>query len=334
MEEDLQIADKLSQEKYIGEDSLQKIKTFYSSRLFSIGYELRTLLSAGILLLSTGLGILIYNNIDSIGHMAIILFIAAISITCIGFCYVKRLPYSPEKVDSPTVFYDYILLFGCLSFVSFSGYLQYQYSVFGSYNEVSMLIPAILFFALAYYLDHIGALSLGITCFAAFIGISVTPVELLRRNDFQSWHIITSGLILGALLIVTAILLARRNIKRHFKFTYLNFAIHLLFVSCLSGLAVLNIWPVFIIPFAACIYVGYREAIRDKSFYFLFFTVLYGYIGSWIVFVKIVGQIAKLTTSSYELWAYSILGYGIGSSALSVSILTKKYKELKQGAYI
>jgi hypothetical protein len=100
MSEDIEIVDKLLKEGTLGEASSQKIKSVYSGRLFSVGFELRTLLYSGILLLSTGLGVLVYKNIDSIGHLAIILFIAAISSACIGYSYMKRLPYSNEKVIS------------------------------------------------------------------------------------------------------------------------------------------------------------------------------------------------------------------------------------------
>ena len=231
MTEDIPIAEKLNKDGTLSESGLQKIKSVYDGRFFSVGFELRTLLSAGIVLFSSGIGVLVYKNIDTIGHLVVILFIAAVSADCLGYCYMKRPPYSNEKVVSTKMLNDYILLLGCLTFVTFTVYLQYQYSVFGNMNGISMLLPAILFFALAYLFDHLGVLSLAITCLAAFVGITITPIQLLQKNDFSSENIIFSGLAIGALLLAAATILSNRNIKKHFKFTYFNFATHLLFVS-------------------------------------------------------------------------------------------------------
>ncbi|HTB08152.1 MAG TPA: DUF2157 domain-containing protein, partial [Bacteroidia bacterium] len=197
---DKEIAASLLADNTISEASYKKIDVSRSSALFSLNFELKTLLYAGVLLLSSGLGVLIYKNIDSIGHMAIILFIAAISTGCFVYCIRKSIPYSNNKVESPGIMFDYTLLFGCLTFVSFVGYLQFQYTVFGNYDDLAALIPALVFFAAAYYFDHLGVLSMAITTFAAYIGIAITPLELLKNNDFSGDRLIYSGLVLGLFL--------------------------------------------------------------------------------------------------------------------------------------
>ena len=52
----------------------------------------------------------------------------------------------------------------------------------------------VLFFC-AYFFDHIGILSLAITNLAAWVGIVVTPAEILKSNDFNSVTIIYTGLV-------------------------------------------------------------------------------------------------------------------------------------------
>lgn len=315
MSEDINIAEKLVKEGTLNEDSLLKIKSAYGGRLFSVGFELRTLLSVGILLLSSGLGVLVYKNIDSIGHLVVILFIAAVSFSCLGYCYMKRQPYSNEKVVSPKMLNDYILLLGCLTFVTFTGYLQYQYSVFGNMNGISMLLPAMLFFALAYLFDHLGVLSMAITCLAAFVGITITPTELLQKNDFRSEDIIFSGLALGAVLVTIAVVLSNKNIKKHFKFTYFNFATHLLFVSCLAGMFCLDAWLIFAALLSILFFFSLRHANKDKSFYFLLFTVLYGYIG----LTDLVFRILFKLPSMFSIYAGFL--YVISSSVLMILFL-------------
>jgi len=324
MNEDIEIADKLMKEGALREASFLKIKSVYDGRLFSVGFELRTLLYAGIVLLSSGLGVLVYKNIDTIGHLAIILFIAAVSSVCLGYCYMKRQPYSNEKVVSEKTLNDYILLLGCLTFVTFTGYLQYQYAVFGTYNSISMLLPAILFFALAYLFDHIGVLSMAITCLAAFVGITITPTELLQKNDFSSEYIIFSGLALGALLIAAATILSNRNIKKHFKFSYFNFSTHLLFVSCLAGMFCLDTWLLFVLLLSLLVGFSLWHANKDRSFYFLLFAVLYGYIGlTYLVF----RGLFKIDNSlSLSLGYLYVIGSSIGVIFFLIST-GKKYKK-------
>ncbi len=286
-----QIAEKLLKDQAIGEESYQKISASYNSRLFSIGIELRSILYIGILALTSGLGVLVYKNIDSIGHVAVVAFIALVSAGCFAWCYTKRQPYSNQKVQSNNTLADYILLLGCLTFATFMGYLQYQFSVFGPHNEIAFLMPAILFFTIAYYYDHIGVLSMAITALAGFIGITITPLRLLDSNDFSSARIILSGLGLGGALVGAAIILNNRDIKKHFTFTYLNFAIHLLFISTIAGLCTEDFWPAYILALGLFTFLVMRYAYKEKSFYFLLFTVIYLYIGVSIVFFRVMANI-------------------------------------------
>src|SRR5690349_10842404 len=92
------LAEKLYNQKLISESSYSNILEREKSKNFSLNLELKTLLYAGILLLTSGLGIAVYKNIDSIGHLAVVMFIAFVSLACLGWCFMKRLPYSNEKI--------------------------------------------------------------------------------------------------------------------------------------------------------------------------------------------------------------------------------------------
>jgi hypothetical protein len=322
---DKDIATSLLADSSISEESFKRIEASRSSALFSLNFELKTLLYAGVLLLSSGLGVLIYKNIDSIGHMAIILFIAAISIGCFIYCIRKSVPYSNIKVESPGIMFDYTLLFGCLTFVSFMGYLQYQYSIFGDFNGLAALIPALVFFTAAYYFDHLGVLSMAITTFAAYIGIAITPLELLKDNDFSGDRLIYSGLVLGVFLVGIATLLAKRNIKKHFTFTYLNFSIHMLFVFCLAGLFKDEAPIIFIPLFLALTGIGLWQSFSEKSFYFMLLAVLYGYIGVSYIMIKIMEPMFRGADNGIFLLFF----YFIGSSVAVIMFLRNINKRLK-----
>ena len=60
----------LLQHELITPEDAEKIALFESKRPFSLHWELKTLLYLGVILLNLGLGFLIYENIDSIGHIA------------------------------------------------------------------------------------------------------------------------------------------------------------------------------------------------------------------------------------------------------------------------
>jgi len=272
----------------ISEGSLENVRTAEKSKLFSLHWELRTLLYLGVLLLTGGLGVLVYKNIDTIGHTAIVIFIAAVSGGCFAYCVKNKHPFSTGKVAAPNSFFDYILLLGCLSFVIFIGYLQYQYHFFGERYGLASFIPMLVLFLSAYYFDHLGVLSLAITSLCAWAGITVTPARILQDNDFNSQTIIYTGLVLGAGLIATGVLTRMRQLKAHFAFTYTNFGMNLLFISVLAAMfnfeAVYLLWFLLLLGIA---FYFYGEALRTKSFYMVLMLTLYAYIGLSYVVIRL-----------------------------------------------
>jgi hypothetical protein len=107
--------------------------------------------------------------------------------------------------------------------LTFIGYLQYQYNVFGNRLGLAVFTPMVILFFAAYYFDHLGVLSIAITNLAAWLGITVTPAEILKDNNFNDARLIYTGIVLGAGLDVFSIVTKRKKIKEHFAFTYKNF---------------------------------------------------------------------------------------------------------------
>lgn len=268
----------LAQELITPEDAA-RIEAFETQRPFSLHWELKTLLYLGVLLLNIGLGYLVYQNIDTIGHAALITLIGGISAFCFAYAIRHRRAFTTGETISPTPYYDYILLLGCLTFLVMEGYLQYQYQVFGTRYGLATFIPMVLFFGLAYWLDNRGVLSLGITALASWVGITVTPQELLSKNDFSSATIVFTGVLLGFVLSVVPFLSERYNFKKHFSLTYLNFGVHIGMISCLAGMMALDQELIYfpLLCFAVGFFLWYART--RGSFYFLTVAVVYGYIG-------------------------------------------------------
>src|SRR5690606_35008245 len=119
-------------------------------KIFSVYYELRTMLYLGVMLFTTGMGFLIYENIGDIGHILSITGLCILTIACFGYGFWKVAPYSNEKISNDSPYFDYIVLLGCLLFISVLGYLQFQYNLLYDKLEFATLITALFFFLAAY----------------------------------------------------------------------------------------------------------------------------------------------------------------------------------------
>ncbi len=323
---DTPLFEKLQAQELISAASLEKVKTTEKNKLFSLHWELRTILYLGVLLLSGGLGVLVYKNIDTIGHTAILIFIAAISAGGFVYCFKNKLPFSTGKVEAPNAFFDYILLLACLSFVTFIGYLQYQYHFFGERYGLVTFIPMLVLFFCAYYFDHLGILSLAITSLCAWAGITVTPTRILRDNDFNSSNIIFTGIVLGIGLIAAAALTQRRGFKPHFAFTYTNFGMNILFISVLAAMFQFNnIYFLWFLALLGVAFYFYKEALRTKSFYFLLMLTLYAYIGLSYVVIRLLFYTLNTDIGG----VYLALMYFIATGVLLVLFLIRMNKKIK-----
>ncbi len=319
--------EKLQQEGLLSAESLQKIKAHRSNHLFSLHWEIRGLLYLGVLLLTGGLGILVYKNIETISHQAILLFIAIVCTGSFYYCFKRSTGFSNEKVVSPSPLFDYILLLGCISLVIFIGYIQYQYNVFGNRLGLAGFIPMLVLFASAYYFDNLAILSMAITNLAAWMGITVTPVEILKANDFNNSTIIFTGLLLGLLLISAAIFSKGRGFKKHFEFTYNNFGMHVIFISCLA--AMFEFERIYLLLFVLLLGIAwyfYQKALKERSFYMILVTSLYSYIGISYIFLRLIDMIGGLS----ESMIYMCIFYFIGSGILMAMFLINTNKKLKR----
>ena len=213
----------------------EKLNSAKASKPMSIYWHVRLMLYLGVTLLSAGLGTLIYKNIDTIGHITIVVLIGLLSAGTFIYCFKKSARFSLEKVDFPNAWLDYVLLLGVTSFLTFEGYLQFEFEIFGNHYGLATIIPAIFLFLIAYRFDHIGVLAMAITLLASWLGIALTPKELIVSNDFSEESLVFAGLGLSLMLTAIGYLTNNQNIKKHFTFTYYNFALHLGAIATLGA---------------------------------------------------------------------------------------------------
>ena len=320
----LPLFEKLFAQGLISAQSLERVKSFERNKLFSIHWELRTILYLGVLLLTGGLGILIYKNIDTIGHQVILAFIALLCAGCFYYCERKKLPYTNGKVQSPNAFFDYVLLTGCLTLLIFIGYLQAQYNVFGNRYGLATFIPMVILFFCAYYFDHLGVLCMAITNLGAWMGLAITPVKLFKANNFADTEIIFAGLVLGMFLTLLSYLSTEKKIKPHFSFTYLNFGMNVVFVSCLAGMFRFDsFYIIWILPLSVLVFYFYRKAMELRSFYIVLMLTAYAYISISYVLIRL------LTMGDVFEVYYLILLYFIASAVYVSLFLVRMNKKIK-----
>ena len=191
------------------------------ARPFSLHYELRTLLYLGITLLAGGLGVLVYQHINSIDHGFIIAAIAGLMTGAFAYAARHRAAFTWGMAPKDSVGADYLLVLACLLFVVLEGYVQYQYGIFGTRYGLAAAVPALVFLPLAYWFDHRGVLAMGIATLAAWVGLTVSPLSVLRDNNFWNDGIRAAALELGLVLMAAGFYSEYYGRKAHFAFTYL-----------------------------------------------------------------------------------------------------------------
>lgn len=309
---------------FISNESYNQLLANEESKPMSLFWHVRTLLYLGVSILASSIGIIIYNNIDTIGHLTLIVLIAIACLGCFYYGLKNSPPFSPAKIESPNTWMDYIILLGVLLFLTLEGYLQYQYNIFGERYGLATIIPALILFVIAYRFDHIGILSMGITLFASWLGITLTPLDLMSSNNFLAEPIVQTGIVLCIILLAAGYLSRIKDFKSHFEFTYNNFGIHLGAVAILTAVFDFNygmFWLLLIVPL---LYFTYKYSLNNNSFYFLLCAYAYAYISVTYVLIELFIKI----DSDFFIWSYLASAYFIVTGIYSIKFLRESHKKM------
>ena len=270
----------LKERKLLSDTQFSRLEAIYSGKVVSLFYELRVMLYLGVMLFTTGIGILIYKNIGDLGHLALITILFALTAWCFHYSLRTAPAYTNGRAESPSPYFDYIVLLGCLLFISVLGYLQFQYELFDNGMGLTTLVTAVFFFFAAYRFDHLGVLSLAITALASFWSISISPQKWYSGNFFSGSNLHITAIIFGAVVSAAAIILEKKGVKKHFTFTYLNFCSLIFLTGALAGVfREDNLYLLYLLVlFAGCGILAYH-AHQTKSFLFILYVFVYAYIG-------------------------------------------------------
>ncbi|HEX5002538.1 MAG TPA: hypothetical protein VFW78_08570 [Bacteroidia bacterium] len=262
----------------ISESQFNFLESIRTEKLISVYYELRFLLYTGILLFTGGVSYLAYEHFGNIAHVCAMVAIAAGIV--IGFRFIGKFakPYSNRQVTVDQPYFDYILLLVALLIISLFVYFQVYFDLVTLLVRWTSLVSAAILFTMAYRYDNRALLSMGITAFAATVGISLTPVDWVQGDWNRSVDLNLVCIILGLVFLLAGHLSATKFIKPHFRFTYVNFGLLLFYFGSLSGMfdsGFQEVYELILLISAALISF---QTWRLKEFLFFLYSNIAGYI--------------------------------------------------------
>lgn len=329
---DDQATKSLLDKNLITENQYQEITTYRNLNIFSLNAELKLFLYLSVLLFTSGIGILIYENIDSIGHIAILSILLIVIAVCFYYCFKNSKGFQRTETVFESPILEYLVLAANILTCIFIGYLQFQYQPFGTHYGLATLIPTIVSFFCAYYFDNKSVLTIAITGTAAYIGLSVTPQDLLHNDFYSNPTLSYSAIILGGLLILYTHYSSRINLKTHFNIIYQTFALHLISIAAISNLVDDSnhdgIWMLFGLVLAGSSYYFYKVSHETKAMSLYIFMIVYAYIGLNVILFRIFDFIDF--SAIWELFIFMLPVYFIGSIILFIKLIKKFHKEITE----
>lgn len=269
----------LASKEFITQEQHNAVEEYEKRGLFSVRNELLFLIYISILLFTTGIGIVIYKNIDTIGHSVLLVLLALITGVCFYFSFKKAKGFSKDEVVFENPLYDYLVLFTTILACTFIGYFQYNLNFHNSNYSIATAISALVAIAMAYYFDNKSALIIGITALASFIGLSLNITAIFENDLYNDSKLTVAGLLFGVLLLAWHYFSEKKDLKVHFSFTILTFALHLLALSCIAETFNDSYWLFFMLILSSVIYFFYKKSIEFKAISWYVFILIYGYFG-------------------------------------------------------
>lgn len=315
----------------ITENQYKEITAYRSLNIFSLNAELKLFLYLSVLLFTSGIGILIYQNIDIIGHIALLSILLIVIVIFFYYCFKNSKGFQKTETTFENPVIEYLVLAANILTCIFIGYLQFQYKPFGTNYDLATLIPTLVSFICAYYFDNKSVLTIAITGLAAYIGLSVTPQDLLHNDFYSNPNLSYSAIILGGLLISWANYSKRIQLKSYFNIIYYTFALHILGIACISNLVAYynnDFWLIFALILGASSYTFYEISDEINSLSLYIFMIVYAYIGFNILFFRILDLI-----DFSDIWTLIILAspiYCIGSIIMFIKLIKNFHKEIAE----
>lgn len=273
---------------YITREQKERIAQLRTNHVFSLHYELRWIMWAGIGLLFSGLIVFGYNTISTIGQhvLVVLLFIISAVFIIIG----RRSTDAVFAIIEADLLSRWLIFLGCIFFAVALGFWQYAFAPFDSSWELVGILLAGLFLLLAYRFGHAGVLALALVCFGLSLGLLVVPHHLIVKGYVPRADLISVGYAYGSLLLIVGSFTYYLQVRKEFTGTYVHMAAHFLFITTLAGLITGNDKLLFVLILLTLCYCGIQYARRARTFALLLSTAVYGYLGIAYILSRIIAD--------------------------------------------
>ena len=219
--------------------------------LLSVHWELRALLYVGVLLVTGGVGLLVKENLDRIGPVAIAAGIGLAAAAALGWVVRVAPPFSWREIPSPNLAFDYVLLLGVLLAGADLAYVEVRFTPLGANWSWHLLIVSVLTALAAFRFDSRVVFSLALSTFAAWRGVSAarfgTDLWWNGTENAVRWNAIACGVLFAGLGLV----LKRTERKAHFEPVAVTLGWLLILGALASGMAEGN-WVSYTLALLAC----------------------------------------------------------------------------------
>ena len=210
--------------------------------LLSVHWELRALLYLGVLLVTGGVGLLVKENLDRIGPVAIAVLIGLAAAAPLVWVFRVAPPFSWREVPSPNLAFDYMLLLGVLLAAADLAYVEVKFTPVGTDWSWHLLIVALFAGLAAFRFDSRIVFSLALSTFAAWRGVSAARfgTDLWFRDGGAAvrWNAVACG----ALFALLGFALKRTDRKAHFEPAAVTLGWLLILGGLASGMGERGAW--------------------------------------------------------------------------------------------
>ena len=219
--------------------------------LMSVRGELRAVLYFGVLVAMAGVSILVKENLDRIGPVAIAVALGMAAAAVLGWALRRSPPFRWERVESPDWSFDYLLLLGILLLGAELAFVESRFTALGPDWGLHLLLMSLVTAALALRCDSRISWSLALSTFAAWRGVAAARVgsELLGEHaTTMRWNLA----LCGAVFLGLGYVLWRFGRKAHFEpLTTFAGALALLLAFGLSAIGASGPWVAWALAFLA-----------------------------------------------------------------------------------
>jgi hypothetical protein len=251
--------------------------------LFSVYEEIRFALYVAVAGITAGIGLVVKNNIDHLGPVALSAGLAVIAAACYASAWRTRLKGRNRGLGG-----DYVLLLGALVLSADVGYIESQFHWLGVHWSWQLLLLAAFHAGTAYYFDSRLVLSAALAALAGWFGVNAQLGDYfageapLRRSGLHA--------LACAAVILVVRELHRRFGRRDFGEVYEHFAANLAFWGALGlSFAASTRWGgvLLLLVFAA---LAVRIGLARSREAFVVYGVGYATVGLGVALSATVGD--------------------------------------------